>query len=137
MMHTRDAEDAAVQTANESPREAPFGAPHVFVLLMIDGDDASAVHRIVRQETLIGRGEECHLAIEEEKVSRVHCRLRVDGPVCAIVDAESRNGTWVNGRRLAPNVAHRLRNLDEIEIGSHHLLFLSAKFRDKRRRGAE
>jgi len=137
MKDTRNAEDPAVQTANESHRDPPFGAPYVFVLLVIDGEDNSVVHRIVRPETIIGRGEESHFAIEEEKVSRVHCKIRVEGLVCTIVDAASRNGTWVNGRRLVPNVAQRLRNLDEIEIGSHRLLLLSGRFHGQRKRAAE
>ncbi|MGH7339977.1 MAG: FHA domain-containing protein, partial [Candidatus Rokuibacteriota bacterium] len=99
MAHTRSVEDATGRTANSVRREAPFGAPHVFVLIVIDGNDPRALHRIVRTETVIGRGGESHFAIEEDQVSRVHCKIRVDGPVCTIVDCESRNGTSVNGRR--------------------------------------
>ena len=117
------------ETANRTKREAPFGAPHVFVLVVVDGDDVNAVHRLVRAETIVGRGDEGHIAIEEEQISRVHCKIRVEGSVCTIIDAGSRNGTSVNGRRLAPNVAQRLRNLDEIEIGSHRLLLLTGRFR--------
>jgi len=117
------------ETADERGRPAPFGAPHVFVLVMVEGDDASAVHRIVRSETILGRGEEAHLAIEDELVSKVHCRIRVDGPVCMIVDPGSRNGTSVNGRRLPRDVAQRVRNLDEIEVGSHRLMLLAGRFR--------
>jgi len=119
------------RTADWSRRRPPFGAPHCFVLLVIDGDDASIVHRIVRPETVIGRGEESHFAIEDEKVSKVHCKIRVEGSVCTIVDPGSRNGTSVNGRRLAPNVAQRLRSLDEIEVGSHRLLLLYGRSRGK------
>ena len=133
MPHTQGPADPATRTASASPREAPFGAPYVFVLIVIEGDDASLAHRIVRPETLIGRGAECHLAIEEERVSRVHCRIRVDGPLCTITDCESRNGTIVNGRPLSPNVALRLRNLDEIEVGSHRLMLLSGRFRAQKK----
>jgi predicted component of type VI protein secretion system len=123
------AEELESRTADLRPRQAPFGAPYAFVLLVIDGDDASQVHRIVRAETLVGRGEESHFTIEDEKVSKVHCKIRVEGPVCTIVDTGSRNGTSVNGRRLAANVAQRLRNLDEVEIGSHRLLLLTGRSR--------
>ena len=111
-------------------REAPFGAPHVFVLAVIDGDEPSAVHRISRAETVIGRGEDSHIAIEDEQVSRAHCRLRVEGSVCTLMDTGSRNGTSVNGRRVVANVAQRLRNLDEVKVGSHRLLFLTGRFND-------
>ena len=117
------------RTADLRQREAPFGAPYFFALLVIEGDDPSLIHRIIRSETLIGRGEESHFTIEDEQVSKVHCRIRVNGPICTIVDSGSRNGTAVNGRRLAPKVAQRLRNLDEIEIGSHRLLLLSGRSR--------
>jgi pSer/pThr/pTyr-binding forkhead associated (FHA) protein len=67
--------------------------------------------------------------IEDDLVSKVHCKVRVDGAVCTIVDVGSRNGTSVNGRRLSKDVAQRLRNLDEIEVGSHRLMLLAGRFR--------
>jgi predicted component of type VI protein secretion system len=136
MTRASSAAEAQTETANRSSRQAPFGAPHVFVLVVVDGDDAAAVHRLVRTETIVGRGGEGHIAIEEEQISRVHCRIRVEGGVCTIFDSGSRNGTSVNGRRLAPNVGQRLRHLDEIGIGSHRLLLLSGKFRNQPQHGA-
>jgi len=106
------------------------------VLVVIDGEDTTMVHRITRRETVIGRGAESHFALEEDLVSRVHCKIHVDGPVCTIVDCESNNGTTVNGRRLDPRVQHRLRNLDEIEIGSHRLLLLAGRSRSQQKKGA-
>jgi pSer/pThr/pTyr-binding forkhead associated (FHA) protein len=121
--------DPATRTASGTPREAPFGAPHVYVLVVSDGDDPALTHRIVRAETLIGRGEECHFPIDDEQVSRVHCRVKVEGSVVTIVDAGSRNGTLVNGRRIAPSAAHRLRHLDEFTVGSHRVVLLTGRFR--------
>ena len=131
MAPTKDAASAAFRTEDRSPRQASFGAPHVFVLAVIDGENAAGVHRIVRPETIVGRGDEAHFVIEDEKISKVHCKLRVEGSVCTIIDLGSRNGTCVNGRRLVRDVAQRLRNLDEIEIGSHRLFVLSGRFRDQ------
>ena len=136
MATKESAAEVLTRTADGRRWEPPFGAPYVFVLLVIDGENASAVHRIVRPETVIGRGGESHFPIEDDLVSKVHCRIRVDGPVCALVDPGSRNGTSVNGRRLSLNVAHRLRNLDEIQIGSHRLLFLSGRFHDRQKKSA-
>jgi len=129
MTRASSAAEALAETANRTKREAPFGAPYAFVLVTVNGDDPAAVYRLIRAETVVGRGDEGHIAIEEEQVSRVHCKIKVEGSVCTIVDVGSRNGTSVNGRRLAANVAQRLRNLDEIEIGSHRLLLLSGRFR--------
>ena len=114
---------------DQQARPAPFGAPNVFVLVVVEGNDPAGVHRIVRTETILGRGDEAHLSIDDDQVSKVHCRVRVEGSVCTIVDPGSRNGTSLNGRRLQKDVAQRLRNLDEIEIGSHRFLLLAGRFR--------
>jgi pSer/pThr/pTyr-binding forkhead associated (FHA) protein len=127
----RNEEDVASRTADRSRRKPPFGAPHVFVLAVVDGDDAKASYRIVSSETVIGRDQECDIPIPDEQISKVHCRIRVEGPVATIVDAGSRNGTCVNGRRLVPNVAQRLKSLDEIEVGSHRLLLITGRSRAK------
>ena len=123
------AAEAATETVDERTREVPFGAPHVFVLVVVDGDDPAAVHRIVRTETILGRGEEADIAIVDEQISKQHVKIRVEGPVCTIVDLGSRNGTSVNDRRIPPNVAQRLKSLDEIEVGSHRLLLMTGRFR--------
>jgi pSer/pThr/pTyr-binding forkhead associated (FHA) protein len=112
-------------------RQSPFGSPHVFLLAVIAGQDTRAAHRIVRPETLIGRAEGAHFILEDERISKAHCKIRVEGSVCTIMDLGSRNGTSVNGRRLLPDVAHRLRHLDEIELGKHRLLLVTGRFRDK------
>jgi hypothetical protein len=131
-MPTREhVEDDPARTENEQRREPPFGAPHVFVLVAIDGEDPSLAHRLTRPETWIGRGSECHVDVEDDQVSRLHCSVQVDGPTCVIVDTDSRNGTRVNGRRIKQGVKVRLRHLDEIGIGTHRLLLLSGRAPDR------
>ena len=131
-MTTREhVEDDAARTANEQRREAPFGAPYIFVLVAVDGEDPSLAHRLTRPETWIGRGSECQIDVEDDQVSRLHCSVQVDGPICVIVDTDSRNGTRVNGRRIKQGVKVRLRHLDEIGIGTHRLLLLSGRAPDR------
>jgi pSer/pThr/pTyr-binding forkhead associated (FHA) protein len=129
MATDRNAAAAITETVDERTREVPFGAPHAFVLVVVDGDDATAVYRITRTESVLGRGEEADIAIEDEQISKQHCRIRVEGSVMTIADLGSRNGTSVNDRRLPANVAQRLKNLDEIEVGSHRLLLMTGRFR--------
>ena len=111
-------------------RQGPFGAPHVFVLAVIGGNDTARSHRIVRTETVLGRDREADFVIDDEQISKMHCKIRVEGAVCTIVDLGSRNGTSVNGRRLNAEVAQRLRHLDEIEIGKHRFFILAGRYRD-------
>lgn len=130
------ASEAASRTVGRKVRQAPFGAPHVFVLAVVDGDNTCAVHRLVRSETVIGRGEGAQFLIHDDQISKAHCKIRVEGSVCTIVDLGSRNGTLVNGRPLARDVALRLRHLDEVEIGGHRLFLLAGRYRDTPRNNA-
>ena len=118
------------RTAEREIKQAPFGAPHVYVLAVVEGRNPSGVHRIDAGETVIGRGDEARLRLDhDDEVSKRHCVIRVDGPVCTLVDLGSLNGTRLNCRPLRPAVAHRLRHLDEVEIGETRLLFLSGRFK--------
>jgi pSer/pThr/pTyr-binding forkhead associated (FHA) protein len=136
MANARAAATDVTRTVDRRTRPEPFGAPHVYLLVVIDGDNPAAIHRIVRPDTIVGRGEEAHFSIDDEQVSKAHCRIRVDGPVCTIFDLGSRNGTILNGRRLAPDTGQRLRHLDEIEIGSYRVLVLAGRFRQARKNAA-
>lgn len=128
-MITRTQETREPETAERPVRKVPFGAPHVFVLAVVEGDDIGAVYRIGQRETLIGRGGDAGIALEgDESVSKRHCLIRVDGGVCTLVDLESTNGTILNGRTLE-GMAGRMRHLDEITIGCTRLMLLSGKFK--------
>jgi pSer/pThr/pTyr-binding forkhead associated (FHA) protein len=114
-------------TEHQNPRPH-FGAPHVFVLAVIDGEQDHGVHRIDRAETIIGR-EDADFVVEDGEVSKRHCLIRADGPVCTLTDLGSLNGTLLNGRPMREGVAQRLRHLDEIQLGTTRLFLLMGKFR--------
>ena len=116
------------KTAERPSRKPPFAAPHVFILAVMDGRDAHAVHRLTQPETVIGRTPEADLRIEDEAVSNRHCVIRVDGPVCTLVDLGSRNGTWVNARPVVRERTERLRHLDVIQLGDTRIMLLSGRF---------
>jgi len=118
-------------TKERQVRTPPFGAPHVFVLAVVEGDDPAAVYRIHRSESVVGRAENADLQIDDPEISARHCVLVVDGPLCGLRDLGSRNGTFVNDRRLRPEVLLRLRHLDEIEVGSVRLIFIAGRFRTR------
>lgn len=118
-------------TAKQTFRKTPFGAPHVFVLAVIDGDDTTLVHRLTQTETVVGRGDEIHLVIDDEVVSQRHCLIRTDGGVCTVQDLGSLNGTLLNGRKLRPGVSERVRHLDQIQIGETRLFLLSGRFKGR------
>jgi transcriptional regulator with PAS, ATPase and Fis domain len=53
-----------------------------------------------RLEASIGRDEACTVVLSGPDVSRRHAVVRVEGPHQVLLDLDSRNGTWVNGRRI-------------------------------------
>jgi hypothetical protein len=54
-------------------------------------------------------------------VSRHHARIERRGKTLHIIDLNSTNGTYVNGRRLAPQQTYLLRAGDEIRLGGLEL----------------
>ena len=58
----------------------------------------------------------------EQGVSRLHAQLQLyDDKVC-VEDLGSRNGTYVNGERLAPYVEHPLYDGDWLRLGKFMIL---------------
>ncbi len=52
-------------------------------------------------ETLIGRGGTCQIAIADPISSRIHAKISAEDNVWVITDNSSRNGTYVNGQKVA------------------------------------
>ena len=119
-------------TMKRQVRVPAFGAPHVFVLVLVEGEPAAALHRIRQTGTVIGRGDDVGFKIDDPEVSNRHCLVRADGPICALHDLQSLNGTLLNGNRMRPGSTQRLRHLDEVQIGSTRLLFLGGRFKPSR-----
>lgn len=59
-------------------------------------------HVPMRNHTLVGRFPQCDIRIDSPKVSGHHARLQWIGDGWEIRDLGSRNGTYVDGRRLEP-----------------------------------
>ena len=60
---------------------------------------------LVGERLVLGRGEECSVQLLGAELSRRHAELRRDGPLWLVEDLGSRNGTWLNGKRLAKAAA--------------------------------
>src|SRR5690606_15598275 len=52
------------------------------------------------REILLGRGADCHVALADTLCSRVHARLVFRDGGWLLCDAQSRNGTFVNGQKV-------------------------------------
>lgn len=76
---------------------------------------------ISSEKFLVGRSEVCQLRPKSESVSRKHCILVIKDNRVLVQDLKSRNGTFVNDKRLPVDKAKVLNAGDELRIGK--LLF--------------
>ena len=67
---------------------------------------------------LVGRSRQAKVSIEDEGVSRRHFLILREGEDYVIKDLNSRNGTWVAGRRVSAEPLH-----DDDCILAGHTLF--------------
>lgn len=62
----------------------------------------------------VGRAPRADFIVDAALVSRLHCRLEVTDDRIDVIDLESTNGTFVNGKRIE---RARVRSGDLLQIG--------------------
>ena len=72
-------------------------------------------------ENILGRAPDAAVWIDAPGVSRHHARIVLDGPVAAVEDLGSKNGTYVRGHRITG--ASSLVDGDQIRLGSVVITF--------------
>jgi predicted component of type VI protein secretion system len=77
----------------------------------------------------IGRSRDAAIPLLDDKVSRIHCGIRISDGEFYLKDLKSRNGTFVNGQRVEDTV--KLKPGDRIQIGSTLFLMESASSREE------
>jgi two-component system cell cycle response regulator len=70
------------------------------LLTVVNGPNIGRVYSVRDGDTVIGRGKECHVRIDDAGASRSHARIYVDSGHYILEDLHSTNGTFVGGRRL-------------------------------------
>jgi pSer/pThr/pTyr-binding forkhead associated (FHA) protein len=84
-------------------------------LKVIEGAKVGAKVAIKKNEFVIGRSQECHLCAASSAISRKHCAILRNDARVTIKDLGSRNGTLVNGEKIAAET--ELASGDEIAVG--------------------
>ena len=85
-----------------------------------------ARRNVDKPRLIIGRNELCDLQIEGEWISRHHAVLFRNDQATIVVDLKSRNGTFVNGKRVSKHV---LVNDDIISLGDHRVKYIDPSAR--------
>lgn len=100
----------------------PHKTDYVPNLILVAGNLPSAGQITVNKPVFtMGRDAGCDFCITSAPdISRVHVTIRYDRKTAAsyIVDNNSHNGTYVNGKKLAPGKPKRINNGDFIQLGT-------------------
>lgn len=83
-------------------------------LVLFKKDGAQQAFSLPSNITVIGRRHDCDLYIPLMPVSRKHCQLSQNKEALKIRDLDSRNGTFLNGKRIGEET---LKAGDYIQIG--------------------
>lgn len=86
-------------------------------LKVLAGKNAGKELAVPVKRFLIGRGDDCHMRPKSEAISRNHCAILVNEEEDQVVirDLNSRNGTYLNGERIAADQS--LEAGDHLQIG--------------------
>jgi hypothetical protein len=76
----------------------------------------------------VGRGRDCDIVIADASVSKLHATVTVDsyGDAVAVRDERSRNGTLIDGARVAAGEERGLGTLSRVSFGTASYLFVDA-----------
>ncbi|MBS2030306.1 MAG: FHA domain-containing protein [Deltaproteobacteria bacterium] len=75
----------------------------------------------------IGRTENNDVVLRHEEVSRFHAYVQDTAGALSLVDADSKNGTWVNGLKLLPSKPQPLPAIAVIKFGQLQITYYGAE----------
>ncbi len=101
-------------------------------LRVADGPGKGAERTLSPGDSLtIGRSEDADFTIADSRISRIHCRVESREGDWIVTDTDSRNGTWVNEKRVKDHV---LADGDRFLLGK--TTPVEVRIREVRRSGA-
>jgi len=107
--------DDTTSTVRALAGSGPASAPREEYVVVLTGGQMGQLFAVQR-DSVIGRGADCEIRIEDDGVSRRQSRLSREAGVVYLEDLGSRNGTFVNGKRLFGKQA--LVDGDRIQLGT-------------------
>ena len=95
-----------------------FGPPEVM------GQSAELTESDFAQGAIMmGRNPNVAIPIPDDEISRIQCSLNYNNEGFFLTDESSTNGTRINGEKLEPTRAYKLRHGDEIQMGHTSFIF--------------
>ena len=75
------------------------------------GEGTTSIHQLKPAGTTLGRDETCEVVLPDDRISRQHARISFEGDGYVLRDLGSRNGTYLNGRRISQPEPLRHRDI--------------------------
>jgi|SRR5579859_5786668 len=92
-----------------------------YALITYDDGHGMIRHATLQQDvTTLGRSDTCTIVIDQPTISRLHARIELQYDRYLLFDAESANGTFVNGQHISRG--HPLGSGDIIWLGTDSAL---------------
>jgi pSer/pThr/pTyr-binding forkhead associated (FHA) protein len=76
-------------------------------LILFKKDGSRKTFSLRGDTTIVGRHDDCDLRIPLKDVSRKHCQISRNNESLKIRDLDSRNGTFINGKRINEDTTAR------------------------------
>ena len=111
-----DCAPSPVCNTDPPPTEMPMAK-----LVAQSGPTAGREFPLVNDLTHLGRQSTQDVQIVDNMASRAHCQIRKDGRFYSLIDLGSRNGTLLNGRKIAERL---LTYGDRIRVGEVEFLLV-------------
>ncbi|MBE0538061.1 MAG: FHA domain-containing protein [Phycisphaerae bacterium] len=83
-------------------------------LVLFKKNGSTKAFPLPQDVTVIGRQQQCDFCVPLMIVSRKHCEINQDQGILRVRDLTSRNGTFVNGKKVAEAV---LNPGDKVQVG--------------------
>lgn len=115
-----DMEATRVANVSEITKDLIPGSPrNRAYLIVLAGSNVGEMYKLEEAETVLGRGSNATIRLNDDGISRRHARILQVGGEVFLEDLQSANGTQVNGDRVTQQP---LKDGDKIRLGSTTIL---------------
>ena len=90
----------AMSTRQEIPAPSPNGLEILPYLVVLHGGELGRRILVKGESLTIGRGEKADIRIHDERISGIHCRVRMTREGLLVEDLKSSNGTFIDEQRI-------------------------------------
>lgn len=100
-------------------------APPCLVLLVGPASEIGRQWPLEDTDRIVGRAIQSHVSVDDRSVSKSHAKIQISGGDVTLMDLESTNKTYINGKILSPLNPIKLTNNDQIKMGNVIFKFLA------------